>query len=126
MPSYRAPAHECPEEVILVDLTRQARPVFHLKLQIKSPSPKSMAKKFVTPRSKRILQENQTEGVFKCYLPKTTTNKDRPKTTRVLFCRENTDEEKTSGPRIEIQEKLRLNTPRKPALPASARGKAPK
>jgi len=60
LPSYRAPAHECPEEVILVDLTRQARPVFHLKLQIKSPSPKSMAKKFVTPRSKRILQENQT------------------------------------------------------------------
>ena len=64
--------------------------------------------------------------MFKCYIPKTTTNKDRPKTTRVLFCRENKDEEKTCGPRIEISEKLRLNTPRKPVLPASARGKPPK
>ena len=72
LPSYKAPAHEFAREVALIDLTSHSRPVFPLKISIKSPSPKQMQKPFVTPRSKRILQENQTEGVFKCYRPVST------------------------------------------------------
>ena len=122
LPCYKAPAHEYPKNVSLVDLTYGSGSVFPLKICIKSPSPKQMQKPFVTPRSKRILQENQTEGVFKSYRPATTTNKIRPKTHRVLFCRENTEECVSKQLTNDMQEKLRLNTPRKPALPTSARG----